>query len=406
MSNNKLGGKSKPKRNSFLSHIFISPSSSSSNSGSNLDQVFDFTNISKSTNFSPSTGSSFSDSEDRFDLVTNHHRKNRIDIKDEENMKRREDSLEVKGFKDANELFLEKRKKIFDLMTNTMNNRNSTIGSNSNSSGGDARHIIIYHEDLTNQVSSNLMIEKKLENSTYYDFDRIKINFKKNMDNTDDSKPILLSITTLKKLKNETYFKSKNGGIHGQKAPSIKHVAIAELVKKGIVKHVISASTQGQLRLCGIENNLTEIYGNCYIEICESCNNVVDRYENVTLNLKSKYTGNECKKCGGKLMTNVIQNGEVLDEKKYQICCQQAEKCTLNLIIDSRFSSHPFSKFYTLSDSDTNLIVCCPYKVHPDVQRTLSSNKEMNIHSHVFPDDLLLYLLEQYKITIPKYNQE
>ena len=240
----------KPKRNSFLSNIFVSHS----NSSQNLDTVFDFTNISKSTNSSsPSItgqhGNSISESEEKLenDFI---HRKNRFDINEEENMKRREESLEVKGFKDANELFLEKRKKIFDLMKKNSN------------------YIVLYHEDLTNQVSSNLMIEKKNENSSYYDYDRIKIHFKKNNDteNNNNYGPIQLNFTTIKKLKNEIYFKSKDK-LNGQKAPSIKHVAISELVKKGIIKHVISASTQGQLKLSGISNeNLTEIYGNSFVE--------------------------------------------------------------------------------------------------------------------------------------------
>jgi hypothetical protein len=68
-----------------------------------------------------------------------------------------------------------------------------------------------------------------------------------------------------------------------------------------------------------------------------------------------------------------------------------------------------------LSKDESGLVVCCPYKgkisilthhpVHPDFQKSLSSNKGINTHSHVFPDDLLLYILDEYGLTIPKYNQ-
>jgi hypothetical protein len=230
------------KRNSFLSNIFVSHHHSSQN----VESIFDFTNISKSTSHSPHSAgvSSFSESDDQLEtIIVNTQRKNRIVL--EENLIKKEENFEVKGFKDSIELFLEKRKKIMELFNKSL-------------------YIVSYHEDLTNQISSNFMMEMKEEYSSYYDLDRIKISFRKNNESSD--KPIITTLTSIKKLKNEVYFKSPDK-INGQRAPSIKHVALATLVEAGIIKHIITSSTQGQLKLAGIpEECLTELYGNAFVE--------------------------------------------------------------------------------------------------------------------------------------------
>jgi hypothetical protein len=236
--------KQNKKRHSFLSNIFVSHGS---HSGENVDNIFDFTNISKSTSLSPHSAgaSSFSESDDQIETIAmNTQRKNKIVL--EENLTRKEENFEVKGFKDSLELFLEKRKKILELFNKSL-------------------HIVCYQEDLTNQISSNFMMEKKEEFSSYYDLDRIKISFRKNPE-TNSDKPIITMLTSIKKLKNEVFHKSTDK-INGQKAPSIKHAAIATLVESGIIKHVITGSTQGQLKLAGIPPEcLTEIFGNAFVE--------------------------------------------------------------------------------------------------------------------------------------------
>ena len=92
-----------------------------------------------------------------------------------------------------------------------------------------------------------------------------------------------------------------------EKAKATKsHMALAELMNKGLLKHVISQNTDGLHRKSGIPSDkISELHGNTNLEVCKKCKKGYMRDFQVRIAIKynSHNTGRKCenKSCGGDL---------------------------------------------------------------------------------------------------------
>lgn len=59
-----------------------------------------------------------------------------------------------------------------------------------------------------------------------------------------------------------------------QASPSYAHMALVKLMEEGVLKYVVSQNIDGLHRRSGIgKTHISELHGNCYREVCWSCDN-------------------------------------------------------------------------------------------------------------------------------------
>ena len=101
-----------------------------------------------------------------------------------------------------------------------------------------------------------------------------------------------------------------------QALPTMLHMALLELMNRGILKHVISQNTDGLHRKSGIpKDNITEVHGNRNLEVCVKCERDYMRdfgvRSTVSGGKRSILTGRKCDEpnCRGDLRTTTIAFG-------------------------------------------------------------------------------------------------
>ncbi|KAG2382290.1 hypothetical protein C9374_005492 [Naegleria lovaniensis] len=132
-----------------------------------------------------------------------------------------------------------------------------------------------------------------------------------------------------------------------QALPTYCHYAITHLVKKDLVKFVVSTNMDGLHRRSGLpEDKLAELHGNSYKETCATCGKEYlrgfDTYQTVK-NYRTHITGRKCS-CGGDLKDTIIHFGENLPEKDLTLSYAHSKQADLAIVLGTSMSVSPANK--------------------------------------------------------------
>jgi NAD-dependent SIR2 family protein deacetylase len=239
-----------------------------------------------------------------------------------------------------------------------------------------AKKLIVYHEEVTNPFSSQLHYKLKL--TKYKDFFREYILVKPQKKKNQDVVKIVLS-PQIKRIENPNQ-------------PSFSHLALAALVKCGIIHAIVSSSTTNQFQLANVsERKLSQIYGNRFRDVCEKCENteyktnIMENYEFIT---------KICDQCGSRMKADFIKIGQEVSPRVLSAIEDKINGSDASLVIDSSLSDIPFAELPLLYSK--NLFVCSPM----EIPRKYSTQAVQFTHCYCYSEDLLISLLEHYKINI------
>lgn len=128
--------------------------------------------------------------------------------------------------------------------------------------------------------------------------------------------------------------------------PTKTHMALYELMNRGMLKHIISQNVDGLHRKSGVpKSKITEVHGNTNLEICKKCGKDYMRDFRVrnAQKVHSHITGRNCDdpKCNGRLMDTIINFGENLRDEDLDMGFAQGNDADLMLALGSSLRVTP-----------------------------------------------------------------
>lgn len=181
----------------------------------------------------------------------------------------------------------------------------------------------------------------------------------------------------------------EDGVAYEKLRPTYTHEALAKLMEMGLVKHVISQNGDGLHGLSGIPpENLSELHGNVFLEICEKCGHRYLRPYYVLDDVASQYyeemeelgessvakpkhakqcelcglnhrTGRRCEQagCGGFLKDSIINFGDNLEEDVLVTAESHARKADLCLCLGTTLQVTPACKLVEMCQKPLRLVI-------------------------------------------------
>lgn len=132
-----------------------------------------------------------------------------------------------------------------------------------------------------------------------------------------------------------------------QAVPTLSHVSIVKLQEVGLVKYVVSTNVDGLHRRAGTQGDqLAELHGNCYREVCNKCHSEYLRDFDCTKtgnHLVGHATGRLCDKpnCKGALEDTIIHFGESLPRDALNKSYDHANNSQLSVVLGTSMRVHP-----------------------------------------------------------------
>jgi len=198
-------------------------------------------------------------------------------------------------------------------------------------------------------------------------------------------------------------FEQKRGKSMDELKPTLGHMALYQLVQKGIVQYVVSTNVDNLHRRSGLtRDHLAELHGNCYKEICSKCGLEYFRPKRIT-SYRGHKTGNICQdvKCKGELMDSIIHFGENLPESELKLASDWSKKADIALVLGSSMRVKPacWLTEYCYSFGNNGKIVIC------NLQKTEYESKSyLTIFNET--DRVMVAVMKKLGLEIPPYNPQ
>ena len=141
--------------------------------------------------------------------------------------------------------------------------------------------------------------------------------------------------------------------------PNKSHLALAELVQLGKLRFLITQNTDNLHRRSGARPELlAELHGNGQLMRCLGCDRLYTRQE-VGWDVRRWGPGYRsqrpvpgqpaCADCGGRLVSSVVNFGDPLPQKEYELAEQHARRCDLMLALGSSLLVQPAASLVGLA---------------------------------------------------------
>jgi len=182
--------------------------------------------------------------------------------------------------------------------------------------------------------------------------------------------------------------------------PSITHMALVELARRGFLTYVVSQNTDGLHLRSGLpSDSLAELHGNSNLETCQKCHTKFLRdFRTRTANkVHDHATIRRCTKCNSVLYDSIINFGENLPEYELETSFDHANKADVCLVLGSSLRVTPAADIPKIVGQRGGKLAIANLQSTP-----LAEIAQMNIHA--LCDEIMIRLMEKLNIPIPEWE--
>jgi len=183
-----------------------------------------------------------------------------------------------------------------------------------------------------------------------------------------------------------------------QAKPTLAHCGLTELVKRGFIHFITSTNLDGLHLRSGLpEDKIAELHGNTYKESCEKCHTHYHRAFDCskTGTRSDHWTGRYCENCGGRLLDNIINFGELLPEDHLNRATAESHEADLAIVMGTSMLVTPAC---ILPGNAAKMVICNLQKTpYDDTAILLLRGKT---------DTFIKLLLIELGVEIPKINPQ
>mmetsp|Transcript_148207 Transcript_148207/g.261384 ORF Transcript_148207/g.261384 Transcript_148207/m.261384 type:complete len:366 (+) Transcript_148207:82-1179(+) len=136
-----------------------------------------------------------------------------------------------------------------------------------------------------------------------------------------------------------------------QAMPTATHMALVGLMRSNLIRCVVSQNVDGLHRRSGLlKDQLAELHGNCFVEVCTVCQqehlrsfDVCEHHGNAAPTVNFHDTGRRCNRegCEGSLRNTIVNFGEQLPEQHLSLAMCHASKADLAIVLGSSMTVRP-----------------------------------------------------------------
>uniref|UniRef100_A0A1Y9HEZ3 protein acetyllysine N-acetyltransferase n=1 Tax=Anopheles funestus TaxID=62324 RepID=A0A1Y9HEZ3_ANOFN len=188
--------------------------------------------------------------------------------------------------------------------------------------------------------------------------------------------------------------------------PTRTHMALKALVAAGHVQYIVSQNIDGlHLRSGLARENLSELHGNMFIEVCPKCRRQYVR-NSPAPTVGKKATGNICpatgagRACrGGKLIDNILDWEHDLPENDLQLAFMHSAMADLNICLGTTLQIVPSGDLPLKNLKHGGRLVIC------NLQPT-KHDKKADMKISIYVDTVMEKVAKRLGLEIPEYRLE